>query len=438
MHKPLTLIAVLFVAPVAVGGAQSGADSPWAPWFGCWTPMAGGSMDGSITCVLPVPEVPTEATIAVVRDGALVRRSTLRADGRQAEIAADGCSGWEAASVSEDGARIYLRGEVTCGGRARQATSGVFALSRTGEWIDIQGVWTGAQHALRATRFRSVPWYSLPEVVGAELGGLERAVTVARSAAATSVTLDRIIEAAAQLDAPVAEAWLVESAVDADRRLSVRRGELERLEAAQVPTRVIDMVVALGNPERFQVAVTAPGRGAVQQGMRLPVTGVGRVGVMPMGWWDHAMLPNCGFGGIGMWGTPMFWGDCIGLAGYSRMGMLGYGQFGNYPGWFGGFGWPVTFAVVPVRPPSGATPTTGGRVVRGAGYTQGGSSTGGRSASPRAETGGATVRTPSGGASSGGASAQGSGGRSSGGAAAASGSSGSSGSSGRTAKPRNP
>src|SRR5690606_2264829 len=95
-------------------------------------------------------------------------RSTMTADGVARPVTGEGCAGTETARFSDDGARVYVSGEITCGDGPAQRTSGVLSISETGEWVDVHGVIVGEQHSLRVRRSR-------PVRAPAALGGDERA-----------------------------------------------------------------------------------------------------------------------------------------------------------------------------------------------------------------------------------------------------------------------
>ena len=111
-----TMIRISFlalIAPIAMASAQQGAArDPWAPFLGCWTP-AGSTESASARCILP-SNAAQSVEIIDVRDGNSVSASTLLADGQRHDMAADGCTGWEMARFSDDGARLYVNAEMTC------------------------------------------------------------------------------------------------------------------------------------------------------------------------------------------------------------------------------------------------------------------------------------------------------------------------------------
>lgn len=420
--RTLRLLALSLLLPVGTAAAQS-ASSRWAAWIGCWEPASEGALSRSATCVLP-GETPEAAELVMLAGDSVVQRSTIVADGRSRAVDADGCVGTELARFSEDGARVLLGGEVRCDGGPLQTTSGVIAISETGQWLDVHGIRVGDQRSLRVRRSRALAdAATVPTEIRRALDARSRGDAAARVGAAMPLDLEIITETAAAVDERVAEAWLLESSRDGSAMAPVDAKALAKLDAAGVPTRVIDVVVALGYPKRFQVAMTADGAGQVSA-----VEAAGESRALSRRPMHHDVF------GYSLYDVQrcrsyacyLYYSDSPYFYGYGLAGWNNYGGWGMYPGW--GYGGPITVIVRPVNPGTGGgTPSGGGRVVKGRGYTQSGSggSGSGEQARPRTES-----LAPTGGA----ASSHGSTSTSSG----SKGSGSSSTSEPRTAKPRKP
>lgn len=460
--RGLVVIAAL-TAPLSLEAQEAG--DPWAAFLGCWTPVESAALGTPpITCVLPVPETPAAARILTVRAGTTLRDQTILANGTRVALEDAQCSGWTTASFSERGARLYLAGESRCGDTPVVRTSGIYAILPNGDWLDVAGARADAGEQLQVERSRIVPWFDLPEGVVAELEPLMRAAGAARLAAGRPLRVADVIDVSGRVDPGVAEVWLAEVSFEMredDLRVDAR--ELRTLAAAKVPERVIDMLVAVANPDHFAVAVSEQGvrasalpRAVASNGFSgsafdgSAYTGMMRCDRMHFGV-PFAMSPFAFNGFLGFplgIGTGLF--DCFGgspLAFDARYGLFGWSRAGMYPGFFPGYGgYPIT--VVVNRSTGGGPPPTGGRVIRGRGYSEGPGTLDGTTAQPRS----ASVRssqsrprapgTASGSPSTSGRSAarpsRGSSGSSSSAGSSGSGSKSSSGSSGRTAKPRNP
>jgi hypothetical protein len=403
------------VAGLAMVAAAAGAQSPaaatgdarWRAFSGCWAPgsdsMTPLAENAPVVCLAPGEG--GSVWMVAVAEGKVVAREAVVATGARVANERDGCTGWEQATWSADGNRLYRRGEHTCANGVKRVTQGVFAIGPAGEWLDIRGAGTGASAGVIAIRYRptSVP-AGLPAEIAAVIPRNTPAMFDARAFAAVPLEFDDVVEASKQLEAPVLSTLLVERGQGFD--LDAKK--LVALADKGVPGRVIDAMVALSYPRVFAI-----NRNGATADRRLPAQGeqvasTGRtipVYVDAFGWSPYGY----GYGGYG-----------YGRYGYSPYG-LGYGGYGyggyGYGGYYGGG------PVIVVRPPDDGTASGGhGRAVNGRGYTRGS----GSDATPRSSGDGFGGRSSSGGSSAG----------SSGGSSA--GSSGGSSGGGRTAKPKDP
>lgn len=397
--------ALALGAPVSQG-QDAPADPRWHAWVGCWRPAdLPSEPEGNLPTVCVVPATGTSAVdIVTIVDGEVTAREHIAAGGEQQSATRDGCTGWQRAEWSPDGRRVYLRSEYTCAGNVERASTGLFAMSPMGEWLDVEGVSSGENTGVRVSRYQALRYPdSLPGEVASALPGDPRSGRSARALAGSTVTPADVMEATRHLDVAVVEAWLVEReqgfGLDADRVVA--------LAEAGMPERIIDVMVALSYPRVFAID-----RATRQGDFRGPDStrdayayDRGRAG--PIVYTDRYGYSSC----YSSW------------YGYSPYGCSRYGYGYGY-GY--GFGWypgdrPV---VIIVRPDGGQTLDPQGKAVKGRGYTRGNRNSGGSDVSGTRSTG-------KGSGSSVGSSRDN--GRSSGGASGGSGSS-----TGRTAKPRNP
>lgn len=376
-------------------------------FVGCWEDAEAGA--AGMTCVLP-QEGPALQLITVPPTGARTE-SVLRLDGTKVEITAEGCTGWERARVSRDDERIVMDSEIACNGLPRQQRAGAFVISETGDWLQMQGGGVASIATTQARRLRPV--------VGLQVIPSDLRPRIAPF---------------------LAEAEATRSAI-AGRRVSAQ--DLIELDDLGTADPIIDLIVAASYPESF--AIVGGGRDLQTRRSELGVAtgggggggGIPRYSMLPPTAADWALWNSC----MMMWGIRDPWA-CGGRAPFAYYGLyapvyngFGFGYWGSpfgggfWPGYVGG---PVV--VQPIGPGGGVggrTPESGGRVVKGGGYSapSGGGSSGAR---PRSgDSGGSSVRS---GSSGGGSSSSGSSGASSGGSSSGSSSSGG----GRTAKPRDP
>lgn len=347
-------------------------DTRWRAFLGCWE-SSGAALQW--VCVIPAPGGGTSGVdLVTVTDGKVTSRERVSATGERVTTERDGCRGWESAEWSGQGPRVYLRAEALCAGGAQRNTSGIIAMSPSGEWLYVESVRLGGgQTGIRVARYREasagapLPAELAAPTLGA--GGLWDKIR-ARVAAGAPLTTNDVIEASHHVDGAVVEAWLAERgerfAVDAKRLVALADGGVEG--------RVIDLLVAMAYPEAFARSV----------GVRSD-TIANRYGPA------YGFDPLC---------DPAYPGDyawsygCAPLGYWSRYGGNRYNG-GWYPD-----GYPV---IIVYQGGSGGGGTSGrahGRVVKDRGYSQGEAAAAGQGASGSPSRGTGT-QSPSGGSSSG-------------------------------------
>ena len=360
-------LALVASAPPAEVAAQA---NQWLPYTGCWQPvgeLAEGQPD--LLCVVPTAQgVEFENYL----DSELLNTQLIVADGRSRAVTEEGCESQDVARFANSGRFIATDSEYTCEGGAEGGLRGLIAMVSPIEWIHVQIIESDEEHLTGVIRYELAP-EELTEAVGhsAMHADRARALRLARLAASSPLAVEDVIEASELADPAAVSAWIVE-------RGEVFRPNAERLVRladAGVPEPVIDMVVAVGYPERFAIQTAASGD-----------YGAESLSVERMG-----MRDRYGYGPSGFWGRRGFWGySPYSLYGYDPF-YLGRGGFGY--GSYGGYGyWGYQPTVVIVRP-GGSASGSNGRAVRGRGYTRGsgGSDSGG---SVRRSGGGSSVSPP--------------------------------------------
>jgi len=409
---------LLQAAPVRAQGAET--DARWTPWLGCWAPTAvqpdGAAAVGAgaaqMMCVIPAAGASGVDVVTLIA-GKVTDRTRIDATGERRESVREGCTGWESAEWSADGRRVYRSAEYTCAAGVQHRSSGVMSMTTAGEWLDVQGVASGGAGGVRALRYHGVGDPGNIEIraeVARAVQGRGLALSTARLAAAAPITTADVAEASRQLDAPVVEAWLVERG----QGFKLDAKQLAALADAEVPSGVIDLMVALSYPKAFSIDLatreselrqvsptrTAESVAPIVPGMMVPVG----LDWYPFGYYGWNAYSPYGY----------------------RYSPYGYGSGYGY-GWYRG-DQPVI--VVVRQQPSSEPEQKHGKLVKGRGYTNGSNGNGG--AEPRTRTNaGQSSTSQSGSQSSGGAA--GSSGASSAGASSSGGTS-----TGRTAKPRDP
>jgi hypothetical protein len=391
------------------------------------------TLSSTITCIVPAAENDFAAQIVTVSGATVVRSVTLLANGTRVAMEDAQCTGWEVASFSEDGARLYLSGETKCGEAPAVRTSSLYALLPSGKRLVVSGARSDSDEQLQAHRSQLVPVQRLSGLMVAGLDTLLSATNGARRAASRTLRVSDVIEASARVHPSVVEGWLAEVAMEAPAgTLALNTSDLRALAAAQVPIDVIDMLVAVAHPTHFKVAIARVDNASRSSGG----AGSGESGWNQVGWAQRTMprgisasecselFSRAAFGSImgqaALIGQNGRLRECFGSSGFGRFGPfggIGFGGFGfagfMYAGFFMGWndwngwnGWgqtnryrgffsedrsrPIQVTVDRVNPDDASR--NNGRVVNGGGYTQGGGSTTGRAA-PRGSTS-AVSRSP--------------------------------------------
>ena len=331
----------------AAGAAQL-QDGRWLPYLGCWVDV--DAPVGPMTCV--VPDGPGVAMLAVA-GGEIEDRRILHADAGSRPVDFAGCAGSESVTFSSDGDRIYTRAELECGD-AERGTRGLIAMVEADRWIEVRALDEAGEGSAWVNRYRPAP------VTRVEAAGLvdrvpvmvSRTLASVRMAAASSISIDDLIEAQAHTHGAAVRAWLVEDG----EPLRIDSDALIRLAEAEVDPSVIDVAVAVSFPDRFAVE-------------RKPRMDGRRLSTLDLYGYDHFGLRGMGGGLYGPYYYDPF---------YSR-----YDRYYGYGGVFG----PSWVRYVPTRVV--VIPTTGtsarGRVINGRGYTRGGST--GTAARPSVRSG---------------------------------------------------
>jgi hypothetical protein len=388
-------LAVLGLAAVATtASAQEARVGPkWLGWVGCWTASVPGAPvadNDGVVCITPSGQGGDAVDVATIRDAKVVSTQRIDASGAERPLDAKGCTGTQRASWSADERRIYLRSSSTCDG-LKSTTSGILAITATGEWLDVRGVSSYGSDGVRVARYRDagIP-ASVPAEIATALRDRSGGVEAARVAAGAPIGPSGVIEASRAADSTVVAAWILER----EQRFALDAKTLVQLAEARVPGAVTDALVAVSNPGAFKLARASQQTEAITTDA--PTTGR-RVSAMAFPY------------------DPWTWGS-LGLDYGSRYGYpygyrYGYGVYGyGYNnGYYGGYAPPIIIVNGDTR--SGST----GQMVKGRGYTQTGGSTTGtaRERPPSREPSPAPSSSPSpssgssGGSSSGGSSSEG-------------------------------
>lgn len=266
-----TLAIALFMMALAPGvaAAQSstGPDARWTAWLGCWEllddttrdagTLAPGGSDGTLrsarrppggdmrVCVLPAGS-DAGVTMTTWAGDRVVLEQKILADGNQHPFDEANCRGSQRSEWSQAGQRLFTRAELDCKDQPRRTVSGVTLMAKGPTWLDIQSLDVGGDQVVRVRRYQrsaSQP----PAELSSDLAA--QAIPEAQRAAATTLSVDDVIEANSKMTSKVVEAMIAETGATFD----LNSRQLVRLDEAGVEPNVTDLMVALSFPDRFVI-----------------------------------------------------------------------------------------------------------------------------------------------------------------------------------------
>lgn len=433
-------IALFATVPVASTFAQGApvaqadlSNTRWRPFSGCWVPeenaaVGSNAVAGTMVCISPVAG--TEAAdVATIMNKQVLHSERVNATGARINKTVDKCPGWESATWSEDKSRLLLRSEFSCSDNLTVKGSGVFSLNADGEWIQIQGTTVGTNAGARVVRYRPA---DVALTAGTVLTDSAMVTTVPaekteglawfRQFTGRAPTTAAVLDLSKHVDEQVAQAWLTE----VGQPIKVNAKELVTLADAGMPASIIDLMVAMSYPERFQLQARAGGDNEPR-----PVNANFTTDKRPTCVYDRFDRFDRMYSRMDQMNCVNRYGSMYGVYPFGYLSGWQYG-WGNYGFGYDGYGrnyYGNSPIIIVTRPSEGTSePQPRGRAVKGGGYTR---DTGTGSSTPRQATSGS-------GSSSGSSSSSSPSSTSTGSSSGSSGSGSSGGGEARTAKPRTP
>lgn len=437
-------IALFASAPLASAFAQSTqvaqatqAETRWRPFTGCWVPqenaaVGSNAVAGTMVCISPVAG--TEAAdVATIMNKQVLHTERVNATGTRISKTVDKCPGWESATWSEDKSRLLLRSEFSCSDNLTVKGSGVFSLNADGEWVHVQGTTVGTNAGARVVRYRPADVALAAGTVFADSAMVTtvpaektEGLTWFRQFTGRAPTTAAVLDLAKHVDEQVAQAWLTE----VGQPIKVNAKELVTLADAGMPSSLIDLMVAMSYPERFQLQARSGGENEPR-----PVNANFTTDKRPTCVYDQFDRFDRMYSRMDQMNCVNRYGSMYGVYpfGYLSGWRYGWGNYGygydNYGYGYGRNYYGNSPIIIVTRNPDGnSEPQPRGRAVKGGGYTR---DTGTGSSTPRQASSGS-------GSSTGGSSSSSSSSSSAGSSSSSSSSGGSSGGEARTAKPRTP
>ncbi len=320
----LAFLVLLFPgATIAQTSSEVRANSSLAPWIGEWTIIEDRSADRTIetnlSAIVEIRQTADGKGLEIVRkmpQGPDVKE-VLVPDGTRRPVDAKNCSGWQIARLIPEAGAIISSSEMSCKDSGSFTTSNLKMILANDQMVDILGIKTSGQTRIATRRLRFEQ-----ETTSAEEPRSHVAAMAARATAAAPWNLNIIARLSAIADTPVLEAALLER----NDRLNVTAKSLRQMEADKIPKEIIDLLVALAFPDKFDIQKN--GRIALR-----PWSGSSSAGYS-----NYAYVPSVGY-------YPGAFYNCFSPYGYGGYGYLGLLSPGSCWSYYSPFWWdyPVYF-----------------------------------------------------------------------------------------------
>lgn len=309
MRNSWILSGLLAAALVTPAAANNSADDAWLAWVGCW--RAEGDASQRALCIVPDGN---GVRMITLNGNAVQSESRIIADGQPHAISQEGCSGTETARWSEDRKRLFINADLNCGNNTQRNVSSIWAMLNRSQWANVQSIGAGDDRMLNTVRYAELELTDLPAEIAQAFADNRLARETIRLSAAAPLDLGDVHDAVQQAETRAVEAWLTV----VGQEFNLNGQKLIALADAGVPNSVIDVLVALSNPQHFAVreerATDAMPRG------RRPV------GCLDSYWYDpydpfayrggrfarNYYNTAYGCGGMGGWGFYPTWGGYYG------------------------------------------------------------------------------------------------------------------------------
>ena len=230
-------------------------DERWLPWIGSWrlvsntiNTMQTPLKEEYLLAIHPDDEG-NSVSMENTRDKEPIFEEKIEADGLRHSLDKDGCTGWYSYTWSENGNRLLFSGESSCAGNLSQKISGISLIDTIGDYVDIKLLKSGDEKAITIRRYMKVDID-----IGAPAPLILTKAFNGRIAVGKGFSIDEVIELSGKLEPELLETALVEM----NNSFPVNSKQLVRLSKAKVPSRIVDLMVALSFPEKFTVEKSTP------------------------------------------------------------------------------------------------------------------------------------------------------------------------------------
>jgi len=363
---PVFLLAILFLFPgstEAQSNASSEIESSLVPWIGAWTIVdqeADRVKSSDANAIVEIRSTDDGKGLEITRKDPRQPdvKEVVIPDGIKRPVEAQNCTGWQAARWDPESGLLISSSETNCKDSGIFSTTSLRMILSTDQMVDILAVKAAGQTRIAVRHLAFKQDLALPSGLETRLAG-----AAARSALSAPWDLDRVIRLSKVIDTPILEAALLEKEV----QLKMTAGALKQMRAAKIPTQIIDLLVALASPDKFEISRN--GQVVLRQFPSPPPRSSTAVLYSPGPTYLHpGLFYNC-YDPYGL-----FWG-------YPYSSWLSRGGCYSY---YSPFWWDYPI-FVPYGGASGGPSITerAGRVTAGGGYTQIESRDTGRHAVPR-------------------------------------------------------
>jgi hypothetical protein len=353
-------LVLLISAPVAISALEQPdsadyekLDTRLLPWIGSWRLLSSGvntdqnELVQDFLLTISPGDSENSLTMKGYRDGKLSAEEKIIVDGLRHQITDDKCTGWYQYSWSENGRRLLFNSESNCPGDPPRKMSGMSIFDEKGHWLDIQLLHNGEDIVTNTRKYRNVDSDSVMPGANA----VSR-TSSARRASGRSFTIEEIVELSSKVESEVLEAALLETG----KPFPINSKKVAELADLKVPSRVIDLMVALSFSDKFNLqgrAISLARGTEIQPYYYFPER-------------YHYCFNNYRY-------FPWHWTpyDC-----------MPYGY--TYLGWYTGYGWYYPLWTYPYYyTGGGGGGAEHGRLIKGQGYTRSTSESSSRYAVPK-------------------------------------------------------
>ena len=173
--------------------------------------------------------------------GKVTGRRRLIANGANNSFDENGCHGTRAVEWASTGRRVYIHSNYTCDVGLAGTSSGVLAITSTGNWLEVETVHAGQGLIEHVDQWRDAGMpSSLPSEVFNSLESRRMTSTTARASAAAPLTVADVIDALHHVDSSAVRTLIVASG----QQFSLNGNEVAALFRANVPRGVLQAMVA--------------------------------------------------------------------------------------------------------------------------------------------------------------------------------------------------